>query len=73
MAWGPRTPEQAEEHHRQTMMAAAAKPHKEKAERLEARCAKQERVIDILIRHLRQHCDADFVIELIAELLGADE
>jgi len=73
MTWGPRTPEQAEEQRRRSIAASAAKPHKEKAQRLEKRCAKQKRVIDILIKHLREQGDADFVLDLVAELLGADE
>lgn len=71
--WGPRTPEQLKEAKEDARISQAVKPWREKVGKLEARIAKQDRIIKLMRKHIKMSSTDDFVLDLLEELLEGAE
>lgn len=69
MSWGPRTPEQYKEHQEEMKTERAIEPFKQQILAHEKTIRKQERIINLLKKHIIKQGDDDLVLELIESLL----
>ena len=71
--WGPKTAEDAREYAEEAMIdhhrTTATRPLQDKIAKLEARIAKQDRIIALFKKHLKKHGGDDLVLELLEELM----
>lgn len=66
--WGPRTPEQHKRHQKDIAKWEAEKPWRDKVAKLEARIAQQDRIINLLKKHITKHGGDDLVLDLLEAL-----
>ena len=71
--WGPRTPEQLKEAQERSRIWEAEQPLREEIEKLEARIAKQDRIIKLMRKHIKMSSTDEFVLDLLEELLEVEE
>ena len=71
--WGPKSPEEAHEYQERAMREhhaeIAKRPLQNKIAKLEARIAKQDRIINLLKKHLKTHGDDNLVLDLLEEMM----
>ena len=73
MTWGPRTPEQRKQAEMRSLRSDAIKPWREEVEKLKARVAKQDRIIALFKKHLKQHGNDDLVLDLLEALTEEEQ
>ena len=70
--WGPRTPEQHRQAKEEARIWQAEKPWRDKVAQLEKRIAQQDRIINLLKKHIKKHGGDGLVLELLEELVEED-
>lgn len=71
--WGPRTPEQLKEANERARKWEAEEPWRKKVKKLEARIAKQDRLISLLTKHVKKHGSDELVLDLLEALTEEDQ
>lgn len=66
--WGPRTPEQLKEAQERSRKWETEEPWRKKVAELEARLAKQDRIIALFKEHLKKHGNDELVLDLLEAL-----
>lgn len=68
MAYGPRTPEQLKQAKEDARKWEAEEPWRKKVKKLEARIAKQDRIINMLTTHIKKRGGDDLILDLLEAL-----